>query len=64
MTDAPSEQQSPSSSPRDAPGERACLRCKTVFHSEGFGERICPRCKGSVIWKSGLPARGDGNRQR
>lgn len=47
----------------DIAAERACLRCKTLFQSEGFGERICPRCKGSVIWKSAVPARDGRSRQ-
>lgn len=54
----------PSRASRDVPTMRACLRCKSEFQSEGFGERICPRCKGSAVWKSALPARGDGTRQR
>jgi uncharacterized paraquat-inducible protein A len=49
---------------RDVATARACLRCKAVFQSEGFGERICPRCKGSSVWKSAPPMRGDGTRQR
>lgn len=36
----------------DAPKERACLRCAAAFWSEGFGERICKRCKGSHSWKN------------
>jgi len=64
MTDAIQKHPVPSRAPRDVPDQRACLRCKAVFQSEGFGERICPRCKGSVLWRSGLPARGDGTRQR
>lgn len=31
--------------------ERACLRCKTIFWSECFGERICPHCKSSSLWR-------------
>ena len=51
-------------SPRDVPSSRLCLRCRSVFQSDGFGERICPRCKGSALWKSGTPPRGSGSRQR
>lgn len=36
----------------DSPKERFCLRCATAFPSEGFGERICKRCKGSHSWKN------------
>ncbi len=64
MTNVYPEKISPSRSPRDVPTVRACLRCKTVFQSEGFGERVCPRCKGSAVWKSSMPTRGDGTRQR
>ncbi|GEM_PF-1215290 len=46
----------------DVPRERACLRCKAVFHSEGFGERICKRCKGSSTWKNPASASGGSGR--
>lgn len=36
----------------DVAAERACLRCRSTFWSEGFGERICGRCKGTVVWRS------------
>ncbi len=64
MTSAFPENLNLSRSPRDVPTVRTCLRCKAIFHSEGFGERICSRCKGTSVWKSALPARGDGTRQR
>ncbi len=64
MTTPHPDNVSPARSPRDVPTQRACLRCKVPFQSEGFGERVCPRCKGSAIWKSGSPPRGDGGRQR
>lgn len=48
---------------RDVAARRACLRCKTMFFSEGFGERICPQCKGSVAWRSGLSV-GNGQARR
>ncbi len=38
----------------DVPQERACLRCRTPFWSEGFGERICRRCKGLNAWRNGV----------
>lgn len=40
---------------RDVPQERQCLRCITVFWSEGFGERICRRCKGLRAWRTAIP---------
>ena len=43
---------------RDGAARRACLRCRALFDSEGFGERICPRCKGSAVWKSSALLRG------
>ena len=38
----------------DIASERACLRCRSTFWSEGFGERICSRCKGSAAWRSAI----------
>ncbi|RLK07274.1 hypothetical protein CLV75_2389 [Ruegeria conchae] len=38
----------------DVPQERPCLRCRTPFWSEGFGERICRRCKGLNVWRNGV----------
>lgn len=38
----------------DVAAERACLRCGSTFWSEGFGERICYRCKGSAVWRSAI----------
>ncbi|WP_299987034.1 hypothetical protein [uncultured Ruegeria sp.] len=38
----------------DVPQERACLRRRTPFWSEGFGERICRRCKGLNAWRNGV----------
>lgn len=38
----------------DVAAERACLRRKSTFWSEGFGERICSRCKGSASWRSAV----------
>lgn len=42
----------------DVAAERACLRCRTVFWGEGFGQRICARCKSTVSWRSAAPASG------
>lgn len=47
----------------DIGAERACLRCQRSFWSEGFGERICKRCKGTVEWRSAVPG-GDGKSRR
>lgn len=41
---------------KDVPTERLCLRCRTPFWSEGFGERICPRCKGLRSWQTHMPS--------
>jgi|TARA_Y100000310_G_C20678911_1_gene814719 ribosomal protein S27AE len=32
--------------------ERACLKCQRLFDSEGFGNRICPRCHASSEYRS------------
>ncbi|MCC5987037.1 MAG: hypothetical protein JJT95_05095 [Pararhodobacter sp.] len=48
----------------DEPAQRHCLRCKTAFASEGFGERICKRCKGQASWKSAIPTGDGGSRRR
>ncbi len=48
----------------DLPAERHCLRCKTAFWSEGFGERICKRCKTQVSWKSAITTGDGGSRRR
>ncbi len=58
MTEPLPESLDPARSLRDVPAKRTCLRCRTVFQSEGFGERICRRCKGSAQWKSAVPAGG------
>lgn len=44
-----------SPSPEDRPKQRLCLKCRQPFASEGFGERICPRCKGSKLWQDSVP---------
>ena len=48
----------------DVPAERACLRCKATFGSEGFGERICGRCKSSSTWRSAASASNRPERRR
>lgn len=48
----------------DVPRERPCLRCDTVFFSEGFGERICRRCKGQNAWRSAVPVSPGASRRR
>ena len=32
---------------------RFCLSCRGSFESAWVGERICPRCKGTLAWRSG-----------
>jgi hypothetical protein len=48
----------------DVAAERACLRCRKPFPSEGFGERICKRCKSQSAWKSAIPPGDGGSRRR
>lgn len=48
----------------DVPRERRCLRCETVFWSEGFGERICRRCKGLKAWRNAAPVSAGGSNRR
>lgn len=38
----------------DIAAERVCLKCRSPFWSEGFGERICSRCKGSAVWRAAI----------
>ncbi|SDJ26191.1 hypothetical protein SAMN05421850_1114 [Lutimaribacter saemankumensis] len=48
----------------DIPAERACLRCRSIFWSDGFGERICSRCKGSADWRAAIyEGSGQGRRR-
>lgn len=53
--------QEPSRALNDAPKQRSCLRCKATFLSDGFGERICRRCKGSSSWRNAAPASPNGS---
>lgn len=48
----------------DVPRERPCLRCDTVFWSDGFGERICRRCKGLNAWRNAAPVSPGASRRR
>lgn len=48
----------------DVARERRCLRCKTVFPSEGFGERICRHCKGLNAWRNAAPVSPGTSRRR
>jgi len=48
----------------DVAAERTCLRCKAVFWSNGFGERICTRCKSTVAWRTAMPDAGGQGRRR
>lgn len=47
----------------DVAAARACLKCGTTFLSEGFGERICSRCKGTSVWRSAI-SEGNGQGRR
>ena len=48
----------------DVAAERACLRCRSTFWSEGFGERICSRCKGTAVWRAAIyEGSGQGRRR-
>ena len=47
----------------DVPATRACLSCSTMFASEGFGHRVCPRCKNTVVWCGGASS-GPGRSSR
>ncbi len=55
MTGSGDAIQAPVRARADIAAERSCLRCGTTFWSEGFGERICTRCKGSSAWRSAVP---------
>ena len=48
----------------DVAAERTCLRCKSTFWSEGFGERVCSRCKGMVSWRSAVSVTPGQTRRR
>jgi len=48
----------------DAPKERFCLRCKSAFWSEGFGQRICARCKSTSAWRTAVSLGGGEGRRR
>lgn len=52
----------PKTAQGDVSARRVCLRCRTVFLSEGFSERICKRCKSSGAWKNAAPSVGNGTR--
>lgn len=48
----------------DIAAERACMCCKKAFWSEGFEERICPRCKSSNVCSNSVPGGiGQGHRR-
>jgi hypothetical protein len=55
MTDATEPGMLATRRPRDVPKERSCLRCGTAFLSEWSGERVCRHCKGSAVWRAGIP---------
>lgn len=45
----------PSRALGDVPKLRFCLACSASFWSEGFGQRICVRCKGTTAWRAAMP---------
>lgn len=45
----------PSRALGDVPKLRFCLRCDASFWSEGFGQRICAKCKGTTAWRAAVP---------
>jgi hypothetical protein len=48
----------------DVAAQRVCLSCRSTFWSEGFGQRICTRCKGTVAWRSAIhEGSGQGRRR-
>ncbi len=64
MNDQVSGLRPPTPARGDLPATRHCLRCRTAFMSEGFGERICKRCKAQTSWKSAIPSGDGGSRRR
>lgn len=48
----------------DTRKKRSCLRCRVKFWSDGFGERVCRRCKGSSAWRNAVPANPATSRTR
>ena len=36
------------------PKQRPCLMCGLHFLSDGSGQRICGKCKGTSAWRNGL----------
>lgn len=64
MTPFTNEDTIPARARNDVPQERRCLRCGTAFRSEGFGQRICPRCKGSNAWRNAAPVGPGSSRRR
>ena len=64
MTDDTETLPSTSNARCDVAAERACLRCKKEFWSEGFGERVCARCKSSDTWRNSVAGvLGQGHRR-
>lgn len=64
MTGSNEQETFPTPARKDVPQERRCLRCNTEFWSEGFGERICRRCKGSNAWRIAVPVRSGSPHRR
>lgn len=64
ITSPEQDTMSPKRARNDVPQERLCLRCKTSFWSEWFGERICRRCKSQNAWRNAISARPGSARRR
>lgn len=64
MIEVVDRDKTPALARNDVPQERRCLRCSTTFWSEGFGERICRRCKGSNEWRNSAPVSPGSSRRR
>lgn len=64
MTASVKQDTPPARARKDVPQERLCLRCSTAFWSEGFGQRICQRCKGSNAWRNAAPVNPGTSRRR
>ncbi|ETX13269.1 hypothetical protein OCH239_12555 [Roseivivax halodurans JCM 10272] len=64
MSNHPIEIEADAPCARDVAAERICLSCTTAFWSEGFGERICKRCKGTTAWRTSVPAGGGSTGRR
>ena len=48
----------------DIAAEPVCLKCRSPFWSEGFGERVCSRCKASSVCRAAISEGGGRGRRR